>query len=534
MHGNNRIGYTLSATNKDTLTAINPSNGKELPGKFHIASDTEVNLVMEKAQEAFEVYSGFSAERKANFLETIAEEILGLGDTLIQRVCAETALPEARVIGERGRTVNQLKMFAQYLRDGSWVEAIIDTAQPDRKPLPKPDLRKMLVPVGPVVVFTASNFPLAFSTAGGDTASALAAGNPVIVKAHGSHLGTNELVADAIATAANKTGMPDGVFSTVQGGGSLIGQQLAKHSITKSIAFTGSHSGGMALHKTALQREEPIPVFAEMGSINPVLFLPEKLEKEYEELANVYAGSITLGTGQFCTNPGLLIMKEGEALDQFIEQISGKIAEIAPSTMLNSGISENYWQSKAKTLKQQGVQLISQSTSKEFTNEGAPAIATVSAKDFIHNSLLQAEVFGPFSLIVRCADDKELTSVIRQLKGQLTATVMATESDVNAHTQQIDLLTNAVGRLIFNGVPTGVEVTHAMNHGGPYPASTDARFTSVGTDAIKRFVRPVSYQNAPQSYLPKALQDSNPLGIWRKVNGKLTTAPVAHEMPVTN
>jgi len=521
MHGNNRIGNTLSAKGSETIQSYNPATGEALPGQFHVATDTEINEVMYKAKEAFDSYRRFSGIRKAEFLEAIGDEIMALGDTLIQRACLETALPEARIIGERGRTVNQLKLFANVLREGSWVDAIIDTAMPERTPLPKPDLRKMFTPIGPVVVFSASNFPLAFSTAGGDTASALAAGNPVIMKAHSSHLGTNELVADAIVAAAKKTNMPDGVFSSVQGSGIMIGQQLVKHSVTKSVAFTGSYAGGKALYDISGQRDEPIPVFAEMGSINPVLILPNKLDSDSKELATTYAGSITVGTGQFCTNPGLLITVESNKTDEFVRALGDSIATMSPSTMLNEGIAKNYQKSRETALEQDGVELIQQSDATEAINSGCPTVATVSGKDFINKSTLLHEVFGPYSLVVRCADDQELTQVLTQLNGQLTATVMGSDEDIKTYASHIHRLSNVVGRLIFNGVPTGVEVTYAMQHGGPFPASTDSRFTSVGTDAIKRFVRPIAYQDAPQDFLPDELKDSNPLGIWRKVDGEL-------------
>lgn len=522
MHDNNKIGNTLSAKGSEIIKAIDPSTGDELPGQFHVATDTAINELMYKAQEAFKTYRKFSGARKAEFLETIANEILALGDELVKRTCLETALPEARIIGERGRTVNQLKLFAQVLREGSWIEAVIDTAQSDRVPLPKPDLRKMSTPVGPVVVFSASNFPLAFSTAGGDTASALAAGNPVIMKAHPSHLGTNEMIVDAIAAAAKKTGMPNGVFSSIQGSSFLIGQQLVKHSVTKSVAFTGSYAGGRALYDAVGQREEPIPVFAEMGSINPVLILPNKLDSEYKELATTYAASITMGTGQFCTNPGLLITVESDKTDEFIKALGRSISNIAPSTMLNEGIAKNFESSKREALAQDGVELIGQVEDNGMVNVGCPTVATVSAKDFVNKSTLRHEVFGPYSLVVRCANDQELDQVIAELKGQLTATVMGFENDIKSYTDQIHQLSDVVGRLIFNGVPTGVEVTYAMHHGGPFPASTDSRFTSVGTDAIKRFVHPIAYQDASQEFLPDELKDNNPLGIWRKVNGTLT------------
>lgn len=526
MHGKNRIGYTLSARGSEKIQAIDPATGQSLSGDFYVATEVEINDTMRKAQSAFELYSKFSGEKKATFLEAIADEIMSLDTQLVQRTMAETALPEARIIGERGRTVNQLRLFATLLRDGSWVDASIDTAMPDREPLPKPDIRKMSTPVGPVVVFAASNFPLAFSTAGGDTASALAAGNPVIMKAHGSHLGTNELVADAISRAAEKTGMPDGVFSSLQGSGFLIGQQLVKHSITKSVAFTGSYSGGKALYDTAAQRDEPIPVFAEMGSINPVVVLPEKLKKDSQELAKEYATSITLGVGQFCTNPGLLIGLESDELTQFISLLGSEVESIKPAVMLNEGISQSYHKSKESVLKLEGVEVIAETELEDLLNGGNPTIATVRARDFINRSALQNEVFGPYSLVVQCVDRIELDQVIEHLHGQLTATVMGTDKDVDDFTESIQLLSKKAGRLIFNGVPTGVEVCYSMQHGGPFPASTDARFTSVGTEAIKRFVRPLAFQNAPQSFLPDELKDSNPMGIWRKVNGEMSNKPI--------
>lgn len=522
MHGKNRIGFSLSSKGAETIKAINPTTGTALQGEFHVATEVEINETMERAQSAFEIYRQFSGEKKALFLEAIAEEIVALESELIQRTMAETALPEGRIVGERGRTVNQLRLFASLLRDGSWVDASIDTAQADREPAPKPDIRKMNTPVGPVVVFAASNFPLAFSTAGGDTASALAAGNPVIMKAHGSHLGTNELIADAIARAAEKTGMPDGIFSSLQGSGFLIGQQLVKHSITKSVAFTGSYTGGRALYDTAAQRDEPIPVFAEMGSINPVIVLPDKLEKESNELAKEYAGSIALGVGQFCTNPGLLIGIESDHLTNFVDQLGQEVESMEPAVMLNEGISKSYHKSKEMALNHEGVEVVGQTELEDMLNAGNPTIATVKAKDFINRSALQHEVFGPYSMVVQCADKNELDQVIEELQGQLTATVMSTDEDVAKYSDSIHKLSNTAGRLIFNGVPTGVEVCNSMQHGGPFPASTDPRFTSVGTDAIKRFVRPLAFQNAPQNFLPDELKDTNPLGIWRNVDGEMS------------
>ncbi|UII30103.1 aldehyde dehydrogenase (NADP(+)) [Fulvivirga ulvae] len=521
VQGKNIIGFSLSAASDEFVTSFDPKDARPME-KFYMATNEEIEETLQKASEAFGVYKHFSGNRRADFLEAIADEILALDNVLVQTAVKESGLPEARIIGERGRTVGQLRLFAQLLREGSWVDATIETAQPDREPLPKPDIRKMLVPVGPVVVFAASNFPLAFSTAGGDTASALAAGNPVIVKAHMSHLGTNELVARAIAEAAKNTGMPDGVFSSLNGRGSSLGQKLVMHPVVKSVGFTGSYTGGMALYKAAAQREEPIPVFAEMGSVNPVILLPGKLKNSAKETAKQYAGSITLGVGQFCTNPGLLLGIAGEDLNTFLEELAKEIRNIAPATMLNEGIWKSYQSGKAKVLEQNGVTLLGAATEQEGNHLGTAAIALVSGEDFLSNPSLHEEVFGPFSLVVRCTDKEQLLEVIQSAKGQLTSTIMAEPDELKGHHDIVEAASKIAGRVLFNGVPTGVEVCHAMQHGGPFPSSTDSRFTSVGTDAIKRFVRPLAIQGFPEEALPDALKNSNPLGIWRKVNGELT------------
>lgn len=522
MHGNNRIGFELSEKGTANLQSFNPAKAETRAGQFKSATNEEIEAAMTKAEMAFDAYRATSPEQRAQFLDAIADEILNLGDELIQAAMEESALPEGRIVGERGRTMGQLKLFASLLRDGSWVEATIDTAQPGREPLPKPDIRKMLRPLGPVVVFTASNFPLAFSTAGGDTASALAAGCPVVVKAHNSHLHTNELVSDAIAKAAEKTGMPDGVYSSLAGEGFGLGTTLVKHPKTKAVAFTGSLGGGMALYKMAIERDEPIPVFAEMGSINPVIFLPEKLQAESEQLAKTYAGSITLGVGQFCTNPGLLVAMESPALDQFCGTLAGEITASAAATMLNAGIAESFAKNKETSLTQNGVELISSNQVETPRNGANAAVARVSADDFLSNPNLQHEVFGPYSLVVTCKDQAQLDQVIAQLNGQLTVTFMGNENDFKSFENQIHAAEKKTGRLIYNGVPTGVEVCASMQHGGPFPAATDSRFTSVGSDAIKRFARPVAYQNAPQFLLPIELKDENPNSIWRSVDGHWT------------
>lgn len=518
--GSNFIGQSPSASGSEVLTAYNPVDNSAFEEKFYTATADEIDQAVQKASEAFETYKKTSYEERARFLETIADEIMNLGDELLNRTQGESALPTPRLQGERGRTCFQLKTFAEVLREGSWLDAFIDTAIPDRSPAPKPDLRKMQVAIGPVAVFGASNFPYAYSTAGGDTASALAAGNPVIVKGHESHLGTNELVSHAILTAAKKCNMPDGVFSMVNGGIS-VGQQLVKHPAIKAVGFTGSLNGGRALFDLASQREEPIPVYAEMGSTNPSFLLPNKLETETSKLAQTYTGSVSLGVGQFCTNPGLIIGIKSAELTQFAEELGEGLAKIEPVTMLNQKIASNYYRFRDQVTSQIDVETKGDSTN-PGKNQGKPLVARVDASTFLENPKLHEEVFGPFTLIIGCTDKEEMRGVAQNLHGQLTGTVHGTATDVQDFEAVIDALSEKVGRIIFNGVPTGVEVCGAMNHGGPYPSSTDGRTTSVGASAITRFSRPLSYQDWPDELLPAALKDSNPLNIWRKVNGALT------------
>ncbi|RZS99721.1 aldehyde dehydrogenase (NADP(+)) [Aquimarina brevivitae] len=524
--GKNQIGNTLSALSKNTFRTFNPALSIANEPLFYEASDQEIEKAMQLADEAYATYKNVSGAQKADFLDSIADEIIKIGDVLISTYIAETGLPEGRAIGERGRTVNQLKAFAELLREGSWIEATIDTALPDREPVPKPDIRKMNIPIGPVVVFGASNFPLAFSTAGGDTASALAAGCPVIVKSHPLHAGTGELVAAAIAKAAAKTQMPNGVFSNLNSSGIEVGQKLVSHPLTKAVGFTGSFKAGKALLDLAAQRKEPIPVFAEMGSVNPVILLREALQNNSKELATTYAQSITLGAGQFCTNPGLLIGLQSKALDQFIALLTDQLNAISPSCMLHPSIQQSYENNKSTLIAQSGVQQLTTSNLELTANYGLPSLTTVSGSDFINNPQLHQEVFGPLSLLVRCKNIAEALQVINSLEGQLTGTVMADKDDISHYPQLIDSLSQKVGRLIFNGAPTGVEVCPAMTHGGPYPATTDSRFTSVGTAAIYRWVRPLSYQNWPDALLPDALKNKNPLQLYRRVNGALTNTAI--------
>lgn len=482
-------------------------------------SNPMISQVMQQAAASFPGYRKTSPEQRAVFLETIAVNIEALGDALIDVAAGETNLPQARLIGERGRTTMQLRMFAQMLREGSWVEASIDTAIPSKTP-PKPDIRKMMVPLGPVVVFGASNFPFAYSTAGGDTASALAAGCPVVVKGHPAHLQTSILVAGAVAEAIAKTNMPAHCFQHVTDASFEAGKALVQDPNTAAVGFTGSFGGGKALYDYAAARKNPIPVFSEMGSTNPVVFLPDTVSKNTESLAKQYAGSITLGMGQFCTNPGLLIGLAGEGTDQFLTLLSKEIQAVAPAKMLHTGIHKAYFEKMQAALGQKQVELLSQSSVIAGSMEALPAVAKVSGAVFLQNPLLHEEVFGPYSLMVVCEHIDELVAVWKSLAGQLTTTLMGTDEDFIQYPSLIDIAPSIAGRILFNGVPTGVEVCASMVHGGPFPATTDSRFTAVGVNAVKRWVRPVCYQNCPDQLLPDELKDANPLGIWRMVDNE--------------
>ncbi|APQ18352.1 aldehyde dehydrogenase (NADP(+)) [Maribacter hydrothermalis] len=520
--GKNTIGNKLSKQGDITFKTFNPKENKPTEWTFYEASSAEINEAVELATSAFKIYKNVTGIKKAEFLEAIATEIETLGEELILIYCKESGLPEGRARGERGRTMGQLRAFAALLKDGSWVEAVIEKAQPNRDPMPKSDIRKMLFPIGPVVVFGASNFPLAFSTAGGDTASALAAGCPVIVKSHPMHAATGELVSSAVIKAAEKTGMPNGVFSNLNSSGITVGQQLVKHPKVKAVGFTGSIAGGTALYKLANERVEPIPVFAEMGSINPIVVLPSALEKERDEWAAKYASSITMGAGQFCTNPGLVLGVKSKNLDDFITTLSAEILKLEPTCMLHPNIYAKYNEGKKELSGQNGVTVTADYEKDVGANEAKQTILNVSGADFLANTKLHTEVFGPFSVVVSCKNTTEIETILNHLEGQLTGTVLGSEDDLAAHSNVVDALQSRVGRILFNGVPTGVEVNSSMVHGGPFPASTDSRFTSVGTSAIKRWVRPVSFQDWPNKLLPQALQNENPLGIVRLEEGSYT------------
>ena len=493
---------------------------------FHDATYSEIDQAVKAAASAFHQYRSLPAADRSRFLHAIAVAIEKKGDALLQVAMKETNLPEARLRNERSRTIFQLRSYADAAAEGSLFEATIDTAEPYRQP-PKPDIRKMLVPVGPVAVFGAANFPFAYSTAGGDTASALAAGCPVIVKAHPAHAHTSQLVADAIHEAVKETGMPEGVFAHIFGAGNEVGKYLVEHPLVRAVGFTGSLRGGKQLFDWANARPVPIPVFAEMSSINPVYLLPGKLRSDAASLAEMLAGSITLGVGQFCTNPGLIIGIGSDALRQFVHDLGKAIQHVVPGTMLHSGIADNYREKREEALMQDEVHLVAESNKMPAELQGQPTIATVSGAVFLQNPVLHREVFGPYSLVVECADGAEMKKIADAMEGQLTATVMGTPGDLDDHAPLLESIKDGCGRMILNGVPTGVEVCLAMQHGGPYPATTDARYTAVGADALKRFLRPLAYQGWSDDQLPPALQNRNPLNLLRRVNNEWTRDPVA-------
>ncbi len=487
---------------------------------FKDSTKKEIDDVMTRAWNAFHEYRKLSLKQRADFMRAIAAELEACGDDLIHIAMQETNLPEPRLKNECVRTIFQLNNYADACERGEWLEARIDAALPERTP-PRPDIRKMLVPLGPIVVFGASNFPFAYSTAGGDTACAFAAGCPVIVKAHPAHAQTSEMVSEAILKAAKKKNLPDGIFAHVHGASFETGQSLVMHKYTKAVGFTGSLAGGKALYDLANKREEPIPVFAEMGSINPVFLLPEKLKQSAAETAKMYTGSITLSVGQFCTNPGLIIGLKSDDLNTFIDTLGKEIKQLSPATMLHPGIYKSYVEKRANALAQEEVETVSVSMIDGAENQGAPTIASASGEAFLNNPVLHKEVFGPYSIIIKCKDMQEMIEVAKHCEGQLTATLMATENDILNNDELVESIKNICGRFILNGVPTGVEVCLSMQHGGPYPATTDSRFTSVGADGIKRFARPISFQNWPDILLPDELKNSNPLKIWRTVNNEV-------------
>jgi 2,5-dioxopentanoate dehydrogenase len=502
------------------IHAFNPSTGQHLEPGYPYGDQSHVDAACTAAAAAFAVYRATTSEQRARFLEAVAANIEAIRDDVIARAVAESGLPEARITGEVGRTTGQLRLFAEVLCEGSWNGARIDPALPDRTPLPRPDIRQRFIPLGPVAVFGASNFPLAFSVAGGDTASALAAGCPVVVKAHDAHPGTSELIGRAITEAVADAGLPAGTFSLLFGSGPELGIALVTDPRIKAVGFTGSRTAGTALVAAAAARPEPIPVYAEMSSVNPVFLLDGALTTRGADLGRAFVASLTMGSGQFCTNPGLLIAVDGPGLDAFLTAAREAVAQAPATPMLTPGIAQNY--AKGVTTLSGEADLVVRGEAGDSQTACRAALFTADAKSFLSSQTLQAEVFGASSLIVRCADISEMRTVAQNIEGQLTATVHADESDYDDARQLLPLLELKVGRILFDGWPTGVEVCHAMVHGGPYPATSDSRSTSVGSRAIERFLRHVSYQNVPKALLPSAIADGNPDHLWRRIDGRLT------------
>jgi NADP-dependent aldehyde dehydrogenase len=502
--------------------AINPATGAALEPDYFWATPADVDHAAQLAAKTFAEFSRWPAKRRALLLRRIAELIEADAAAIQERANLETALPPARLQGETARTCGQLRLFATLIEDGWWQDARIDHADPNRKPLPKPDVRSVLVPLGPVVVFSSSNFPLAFSVAGGDTASALAAGCPVIVKPHQGHLGTSELVGLCVQQAVRDCGAPEGIFSMLFGAGREVGIALVKHPLVKAVGFTGSRPGGRALMDAAAARPEPIPVYSEMGSINPVFILSGALKQNAEAIATGLHGSVTLGVGQFCTNPGLVFVEKSDVTKAFLQKLENLIAATPAGTMLTADLCGSYLAGVEKFSAASGVKRAARVSADRGAGKaqaGAALFAT-DAETFLANHNLMDEVFGPSTLVVECSSRAQMLAAALKLEGQLTATVHGTPDELAASRDLVAVLEGKVGRILFNGFPTGVEVCHAMTHGGPYPATADGRSTSVGTRAILRFVRPVCFQTFPDAALPEELQEANPLNLWRIVDGK--------------
>ena len=507
------------------FNAIDPATGAKLEPSFSSAGADAVAAAAALAEAGFPAYSATDPASRAAFLDACAEAILAIGDELIVRAMAETSLPRARLEGERGRTVGQLRLFAQTVRQGDWLDATIDPAQPERQPLPRPDLRRANAALGPVAVFGASNFPLAFSVAGGDTASALAAGCPVIVKGHSAHPGTGELVARALIEAAQGSGMPDGTFSLLPGNNRELGAALVSDPRVKAVGFTGSRGGGVALMKLAAQRPEPIPVYAEMSSVNPVILMPAALAARAEAIGTAFVQSLTMGAGQFCTNPGLVLAVDSPALDRFVVAAAESLGVAPSAVMLSPGIHENYQRGVEALAGHEAVRTVARGCVGEGQNQGVGALFETDAASFLADATLGHEVFGSSSLVIRCRDLDEVGRVIGSLEGQLTASLHLDPADEAAAAPLVPLLAQRVGRVLANGWPTGVEVSPAMVHGGPFPATSDSCTTSVGTLAMLRFLRPVCFQNLPAALLPPALTDGNGWGIARRVDGRREASP---------
>lgn len=525
--GGSLIGFGSSGLGVDSFKGFDPAKNVSLEPSFTSASADDVERAAQLAAAAAPVMARLSGAARGRFLRTIATNLETKSDNLVARAMLETALPEPRLKGEVARTVGQLRLYAEAAERGDWLDARIETANPERKPLPKPDHRSMLRPLGPVVVFGSSNFPFAYSVAGGDTASAFAVGCPVIVKAHPAHPGTSELVGRLILHAVRDCGLPEGTFSLLFDSGFEVGQALVKHPLVRAAGFTGSVKGGRALTDLGAARPEPIPVYAEMGSVNPVFILPGAIAERAAAMVDGLHASSTLGVGQFCTNPGLIVLQRSPQAEEFIRNLSAKLSATPEGVMLTAGIAKTYATNATLRAKQTGVTVIVPARTAGACG-ATPVWFETGAREFLGNHALSEEIFGPSSLVVWCQDRTEMLQVAAELEGSLTATLQAGAAEAKDQADLIEVLATKAGRLVLNGYPTGVEVSHAIVHGGPYPSTSDGgRTTSVGTRALGRWARPVCYQGFSDDLLPAELQNANPLGVWRLVNGELTKSPVA-------
>ncbi len=520
--GMSLIGSGRGAGQGSAFHGMNPSTGKPLDPAYHSATPADVDRAAQLAAESFEHYSLLSGKRKGGFLRQIAARLEAQAEPIVARASLETALPQARLQSELGRTASQLRMFAELVEEGSWVNARVDHPDPQRRPIPKPDVRSMLRPLGPVAVFGASNFPLAFSVAGGDTASALAAGCPVIVKAHPAHPGTSEIVGSEIQAAAREADLPEGLFSLLFDAGYEVGVSLVKHPAVRAAGFTGSRKGGLSLVQAAAERAEPIPVYAEMSSVNPIFILPDALRARTAELASGLHASVTLGVGQFCTNPGLVFAEDCDATRSLLRDLQRRMAETQRAPMLTAGICAVYASAAERISRVPGVRRLAGGNQPHGNGLAEANLFATAADTFLTHAHLMEEVFGPSTLVVEYGRRDQLLAAAHAIEGQLTAAIHGTAAELQDYRDLLSILERKAGRLIFNGFPTGVEVCHAMVHGGPFPATSDGRSTSVGTWAIQRFVRPVCFQGMPDAALPNELKEGNPLGIHRLVDGRMS------------
>ena len=518
--GGSLIGFGSSGPGGASFQAFDPARGLHFEPTFSSATTDDVERAVQMAAAAAPAWARLVGAARNKFLRAIADNLETKAADLVARAMLETALQEARLKGELARTCGQLRLYGETAARGDWLDARIETAQPDRKPLPKPDHRSMLRPIGPVVVFGSSNFPFAYSVAGGDTASAFAAGCPVIVKAHPAHPGTSELVGRLILHAVRECGLPEGSFSLLFDAGFEIGQALVKHPLIKAVGFTGSLRGGRALADLAAARPEPIPVYAEMGSINPLFILPGALAERAGPLADGLYASATLGVGQFCTKPGLIVLQRSAPAEQFVKDVAARLTATPEAPMLTAGIQKTFAGTTATRAHQPGVKTIARGTATSACG-AAPVWFETAALDYLSNHALAEEIFGPSSIVVWCKDRAEMLEVARELDGNLTATLHAGAAETREQADLVDVLATKAGRVILNDFPTGVEVSSAIVHGGPYPATSDGgRSTSVGTRALNRWARPVCYQNFPDELLPLELQNANPRGLGWLVNGQ--------------